>query len=116
MAGVRPFEDTLRMLRYGETSDELAKKMNELIAFVTSNNKKGVLTFKIKVSPTKGGQVEIEDEIDLKLPKLSRGATLAWATPENNLTRQDPRQQTLPNIRSADEPQAKPREVSAAQG
>lgn len=95
----RQFTDTLVHLRYGKTHDDLTEELNKLTAKVMETNKPGTLTLKLKLSPTKSGQVEIDDSVTCVLPKDQRGSTLFFATPENNLQREDPRQDSLPGIR-----------------
>lgn len=96
---IRPFIDFLRDQRGGATEEELAEALNKLVGDVERAGKKGTLTFKIEVSPVAketSGQVIVHDEITLKLPKPKRSSTLYFSTPENNLSRNDPRQQSLP--------------------
>lgn len=92
----RPFMDFLREHRGGVTHDRLSDSLQELVAAVTAENKKGVLTFKLTVGPLgKGDGLEVKAEIDVKPPKETAGSAIFFPTPENNLVRQDPRQQTM---------------------
>ena len=111
---VRPFTDTLVALRFGELADELADKLNELTLKCEAAGKSGSLTLKLTLKPGKGGQIEIEDEVTAKLPKEQKGTTLMFATVEGNLQREDPRQKTIPGIRSVTEEAAKPRTAEAS--
>ena len=47
----RPFPDTLRDLRAGETLEDLAAKLQELVQAVQSTNAGGTLVLKISVKP-----------------------------------------------------------------
>lgn len=95
---IRPFVDFLREQRGGATQEELAEALNELVAAVERTRKKGTLTFTVEVSPVAkemSGQVLVHDSVKLKLPNPKRSATLFFSTPENNLSRIDPRQRDL---------------------
>jgi hypothetical protein len=112
--GVRSILDVLRDQRYGELHDELSNAMNELVKSVENTQKAGSLTLTLKIKPSTAGALELSDEIKLKKPELPKGASLFFATPEGNLTRNDPRQQALPGIRSVEENQSPNKEVKVA--
>lgn len=103
MAGPKPFNDTLVQLRYGELHNELTDAINEVVTKVASTQKAGKITLTLAFKSGKGGQIEIADELKVVLPKEEKGSTIMFATPEGNLTRQDPRQQTFEGIRSVDQ-------------
>lgn len=103
MAGPKPFNDTLVQLRYGELHSELTDAINEVVTKVASTQKGGKITLTLAFKSGKGGQIEIADELKVVLPKEEKGSTIMFATPEGNLTRQDPRQQTFEGIRSVDQ-------------
>ena len=42
------------------------------------------------------------DDIKVTTPKETKGTTIMFATPENNLQREDPRQQSIEGLRSVD--------------
>lgn len=100
----RSFIDFLREQRGGQTEEELADKLNELVKMVSSTGKKGKLTLTITVEPLKAdsGQMVVSDDVTVKLPHHSRGGSVFYATPENNLTRKDPRQAEL-NLKAVPE-------------
>jgi len=92
----KPFYDFLREHRNGLTHDELADALNELVAAVTEENKGGTLTFTVSVKPMgKSDGLEVSADIKVKPPKKTAGVSIFFATPENNLVRQDPRQQSM---------------------
>lgn len=92
----RPFNDFLREHRGGVSHDELSDALQELVAGVVAEGKGGTLTFKISVKPAgKTGGLEVTDEIKVSPPKETKSATIFFASPENNLVRQDPRQASL---------------------
>lgn len=102
---IRPFSDWLRDQRGGATAEELATKMNELVAAVERQGKGGSLTLTIEIKPISkemSGQLLVSDTIKVKLPEPKRGATLFFSTPENNLSRRDPRQAELPGLKAVE--------------
>jgi len=111
--GTRPFADTLRQIRFGELQEELSEQLNALTKRCTETGRAGELVLKIKLKPGKGGQVEILDDLNVKLPKLERGTSIFFATPEGNLQREDPRQMDIAELREvASAPAAPLRNVS----
>lgn len=103
MAGKTPFTDTLVKLRYGTLHDDLTDALNQLTSDVTRTGKVGQITLTIKLKPTNNsGQIEIIDDIKVQTPKENKGTSIMFATPENNLVRDDPRQLKLEGLRSVD--------------
>jgi hypothetical protein len=113
MAPTRTFNDTLAALRYGTLSDELNSKLRELVGACSATGRKGALALTITLKPGKGGQIEVADELKVTLPKEEKGTTLLFATPENALQRDDPRQLTLEGLRSVDRDTGEIRQVAA---
>lgn len=56
---------------------------------------KGKLTITLDLS-LQGDVIDVMPDLGVKVPKPPRNRTIFWATPENNLTRVDPRQGELP--------------------
>ena len=98
----RTFTDTIGALRFGTLSDELTDKLRDLVATCAATGRNGALTLTLQLKPGKGGQIEVFDEIKVKLPKEEKGSSLMFATPENNLQREDPRQLQLDGLRTVD--------------
>lgn len=97
--GVRLFTDVMRDMRFGETLDEISEEFNKLVSAVENTGKQGELTFKVKLKPSSSGAIEVIDDITSKIPKLARGTSLFFATPEGNLVRNNPRQDDLPGLK-----------------
>jgi len=97
--GIRPFTDVIRDMRYGETLEELSEEFNKLVKVVEDTGRGGELTLTIKLKPSTGGAIELEDLIKLKLPPRIKGTSLFFATPEGNLQRNDPRQKDIPGLK-----------------
>ena len=70
----------------------------------TETGKTGEIVLHIKIKPVgKGGQVELDSDVKVRKPKPVRGKTLMFATPDNNLQREDPRQRTLDGVKTVNE-------------
>lgn len=96
----RPFADILLSLNRGKSHGEMSRKMQELVAAVTSTGKKGSLTVTISVAPTKAsGVLEVTDAVTVKAPSASRAASIFYADDAHNLVRDNPNQDTLPGLR-----------------
>ncbi|MCG8991790.1 hypothetical protein LH427_01955 [Laribacter hongkongensis] len=93
----RPITDTLKDLGHGSFIDEASDALNKLVAAVSDTGRGGKLTLTLSVKKaTRGsGAMIVQDEIKLSLPKQEARETMLFATPENNLTTEDPRQQRL---------------------
>lgn len=100
---IRTFNSTVSTLRYGTLGDELTDKLRDLVANCAATGRPGAITLTLSLKPGKGGQIEVFDEIKVKLPKEEKGSTLMFATPENNLSRDDPRQLQLDGLRTVDQ-------------
>ena len=88
--------DFLREHRNGATHDELSDALQALVAAVTEEGRGGKLTFTLTMKPIgKNDGLEVAVEHKLTPPKASPGTSIFFPTPENNLVRQDPRQQAL---------------------
>jgi hypothetical protein len=97
MAGsARAFMDFLREHRNGATHDDLSDKLQELVAAVMEEGKSGKITLTVSIKPVgKNDGLEVAAEVKSTLPKKQPGVSIFFASPENNLIRQDPRQQAL---------------------
>ena len=111
-AGPRPFNHTITQLRYGTLNDELTKALHELTQKCGDSGKGGELKLTIKLKPGSGGQMEVFDDIVLKLPKEVKGSSIMFATVEGNLQREDPRQRTLDGLKTVGEVAQELRKVS----
>lgn len=98
------FAFTIAQIRNGAAGLEASEKLGECVAVSRDTGKASELIIKIKIKPDGAGtgQYFLEESITNKLPKPERGKTLFFGTPEGNLTRENPRQQTM-DLRSVDE-------------
>lgn len=95
----RPFEAVLMDLGRGRTLDELTTAMHDLTAAVRETGKGGSITLQLKVAPTTKGQTDnltVTDQVKVVLPQLARPATVFFVDDANNLSRDNPHQQSLP--------------------
>lgn len=95
------FMQTLRELRKGAALADAGEKLQQLIAAVREAKKGGKLTLTIEVKPAKGDTdiLTIQDAVKVALPEPERGVTIMYATDENTLQREDPRQPKLADLR-----------------
>ncbi len=93
--GGNSFVETLTQLRKGMTVAELSLELAELVSAVKKTGKKGVLTFKLVVSPSGEEIVSVEDVIEVKCPKMPRKSTVFYTTEDHRLQRNDPNQAEL---------------------
>lgn len=98
----KPLNENLRDVRIETEDGDLlpvmdvaGAKLSELIAAVTANNKAGTLTLKIGLKPSTAGTLAVKAEVSINKPKGMPAESLLWATPENNLIGEDPRQTKL---------------------
>jgi hypothetical protein len=91
----RMFSDYLREIERGQLLNDLSSEMQALVQAVYDTGKAGALTLKIAIKPEGRASMEtvtLTAALDVKLPKPERVSSLFFITPENNLTRRDPRQ------------------------
>jgi hypothetical protein len=82
--------------RGGHTHDDLSDALRELIAAVSDEGRGGTLTLTISVKPIgKGDGLEVGADFKINAPKPKVGVSIFFASPEGDLVRQDPRQQTM---------------------
>ena len=79
------FSNTLGQIRYGLLEDELTEKMTELTRVCKETGRMGELTLKIKIKPGAAGQMELSDDVKVKMPEYPRSTTLMFATDDGGL-------------------------------
>lgn len=98
----RTYASTIEALRFGTLGTELTDKLRDLIATCATTGRAGAITLTLALKPGKGGQIEVFDDVKVKFPKEEKGSTLMFASPDNNLVREDPRQLQLDGLRTVD--------------
>jgi hypothetical protein len=93
--------NVLMEMRGGAVATDCNQKFNEVLLAVLETGKKGELTIKLSVKPSKfaiGGtvlEVETNHECKLKKPELAVGQSLFFVTKDGILTRNDPTQTAM---------------------
>ena len=93
------FQETILQINNGAALAELSDELAKVVAAVRHTGKTGSLTLTLKVAPASKGSAEVlmvESAVKTRLPVPDRGMTVFYATDDNRLVRNDPRQQTLP--------------------
>lgn len=95
------FNQVISAVEDGHLHNDLSDKLRDLVgdlenaATQRGGKAAGTFTLTLKLS-LEGGIMEIAADIATKAPKPKRGRSIFYVTPENNLTRRDPRQPDLP--------------------
>lgn len=97
----RSFNQFLSEVEDGELHGDLSKQLRDIVAALHDARAEGNSAPKAKLTITFDFEldtdvIEIRGDMKVVVPKKKRGRSIFWATPENNLTRQNPRQHTLP--------------------
>lgn len=93
------FQETILQINSGAAVTELSEALARVVAAVRATGKSGSITLVLKVAPASKGSADVllvESQVKTKLPERDRGMTIFYATEDNKLVRNDPRQQTLP--------------------
>lgn len=93
MSGLIPL---FQQHRGGSTHDEISDAIRDVVAAVTDEGKVGTVTITISIKPLgKGDGLAVGIECKAKPPKQTVGTSVFFATPDNDLQRQDPRQSSM---------------------
>lgn len=93
------FISFLTNLENGHFLRRINEQMPDLVAALHNFEGKVVPKAKLTIAVElmlKDGVIEVLPELTVKAPKPPRNRTIFYATPDNNLTRVDPRQGELP--------------------
>jgi hypothetical protein len=99
---VSEFLQTVKEIRRGGLVSDLEAQLADLVMGVRETGRKGQLVLTLTVAPASAGNVEtllVTDDVKLKRPKPVLGSTIFFATPDNTLRRNDPRQPELKGLR-----------------
>ena len=95
---IRPFFECLRELRSGRALDELAHRLNEVVAAVREHGGAGELRLTLKIRPASKGDPSallVIDVVKTKIPEREASATVFFPDADNNLMRSNPKQPEL---------------------
>lgn len=97
----RPFFETLRELRRGQTLVELGDKLSALTQAVCATGKPGKLTLTLTLAPAgkRGTALLLADKVTLNEPQPDQANTIFYPTADYQLSRNDPNQMTF-NLKS----------------
>ncbi|MEO1223353.1 MAG: hypothetical protein AAFX92_03925 [Pseudomonadota bacterium] len=100
---IRSLPQFIAMLEDGDFADDGAKeleKINAALKQASNAQGKGVakLNLGIEFKIDRNGVVEIKGTMTTKLPDKPRSRTIAWTTPDNFLSPQNPNQPNLPGV------------------
>jgi len=93
------FQETILQINNGATVAELSGALEKVVAAVRMAGKAGSITLTLKVAPASKGSTDVlmvESQVRTKLPEPERGISIFYATEDNKLVRNDPKQQQLP--------------------
>jgi hypothetical protein len=93
------FQETILQINNGATVAELSEALEKVVAAVRMAGKAGSVTLTLKVAPASKGSTDVlmvESQVRTKLPEPERGISIFYATDDNHLVRNDPRQIQLP--------------------
>ena len=95
---LRNFGLVMAALEDGRFQRDLSESFRELVKGLEDHpagKAKGKVALQLSVSIA-DGIVEITGDYKVTAPKLARGRSVFWTTPEGNLTRRNPNQPDLP--------------------
>lgn len=106
---IRPFADVLHDLHRGQIADEAAAQLADLVQAVQGYGKAGTFTLHIKVEPFKGNdhQVMMSARCTSKPPAGNPVGAVFFTDDNGNLSRDDPRQESLFGPREVAQPDAR---------
>lgn len=109
------FTRLLSEFRDGASLSELSEKLQLLVAAVRETGRKGKLTYTLSVKSAATGNeaLIVLDEIELKAPRMERDVAIFFATEENRLQRDNPKQMRL-DLRTVERPAVELKEVPPA--
>lgn len=97
----RTFSLLIAGLEDGQLNSDLTDQISEIVARLHDTERdqggspSGILTVKIGFK-LDGGVIEIKGAYTTAMPKEVRPKSVYWATPNNNLTRRNPKQREFP--------------------
>ncbi|MCM1958008.1 hypothetical protein NCZ17_01300 [Acinetobacter modestus] len=96
------FSQTLSNLQRGNTLEELDNLLTEALQATQDTGKQSTITVKLTIKPNGNGVYKIIDDVKSTLPKFDKEPTVLFTDRDQQLVREDPRQQKL-NLEQIDE-------------
>jgi hypothetical protein len=96
----RSFSTFLPLVENGQLHGDLSQELCNLVAELHTAARENAGKAKGKLALTlnfklEDGVVEVTGDYTATLPKKTRGRSIFWATPDNHLTQQNPRQRDM---------------------
>jgi len=113
MNETKDFAEFLTDLRGGTAHHELSNGLLEVTKAVQKTGKMGTIQLTVKVKPIGEGQVEITDQIKKTVPEPTKPTTFMFVDDEYNLTRNNPRQGEIFNLKVVDKETGEIKEVGS---
>ena len=89
------FSQTLSNLQRGNTIEELDGLLTEALQATQDTGKQSTITVKLTIKPNGNGVYKIIDDVKSTLPKFDKEPTVLFTDRDQQLVREDPRQQKL---------------------
>lgn len=89
------FAQTLENLRHGTVVDEVDDLLTEALQATADTGKMSKVTITLTIKPNGNGIYKITDDIKSTLPKFDKEPTVLFTDSDQQLVREDPRQQKL---------------------
>lgn len=96
----RNFAQLIAEIEDGVLHQDLSRAVQDIVAGLIDHRMdlggkpKATLTLKLEIR-LDGGTMDITPEVKVNMPKTPRSKSVFYATPENNLTRTNPRQREM---------------------
>lgn len=110
----KPITDTLRMLQHGVFVEQCSEMLASVIRGVEDTGKAGKLTITLDIKKVSGA-IGVLAKVSDKTPERAPDAELFYATPDGNLSIDNPHQRKL-DLRVADASPKQVRSVDADTG
>lgn len=99
------FAMTLMRQGNGATNSEASVMLRDLAQRVRDTGKAGTITLQLRIAPIKNTtQVAISDKLSVKAPEYDRPTTIYYTTEDGEITRDDPDQPSLFNVKEVKRP------------
>ena len=89
------FSQTLANLQRGDTIEQLDELLTEALQASNDTGKVSKVTVTLTIKPNGSGTYKIQDDIKSTLPKFDKEPTVLFTDGNQQLVREDPRQQKL---------------------
>lgn len=101
---MRLFTDVIGAIRNRKLVDQATRLFGDLTKAVQATGKAGTITLEVKVKPGKEeGEIALVGKVTAKKPEADIPEAIFFLNAEGDLTRDDPRQKSMPFLRDADD-------------